>query len=153
MLHIDQVKNASKQNPNIHVLTNMWEVLTDYQYSVYVVPTQTLKDDPATTECIVRALMKANRAMYDPANRQKIIDVGVKFTQEPQDVVADTFDALVKAKAWPQNEGVPKANIEGTIKSEKDFGKIKKDLTFADVVDLTIASKVVAQLGKKDFPY
>ena len=153
VLHIDQVKNASKQNPNIHVLTNMWEVLTDYQYSVYVVPTQTLKDDPATTECIVRALMKANRAMYDPANRQKIIDVGVKFTQEPQDVVADTFDALVKAKAWPQNEGVPKANIEGTIKSEKDFGKIKKDLTFADVVDLTIASKVVAQLGKKDFPY
>jgi ABC-type nitrate/sulfonate/bicarbonate transport system substrate-binding protein len=153
VLHVDQVKNAAKQNPQIHVLANMWEILTDYQYSVYVVPTQTLKDDPATTECIVRALMRANRAMYDPANRDKIIDVGVKFTTEPKEVVAETFDELVKAKAWPQNEGVPKANIEGTIKSEKDFGKVKKDLTFADVVDLTIASKVVAQLGKKDFPY
>ncbi|HYY54402.1 MAG TPA: ABC transporter substrate-binding protein [Candidatus Dormibacteraeota bacterium] len=153
VLHIDQVKNAAKQNPQIHVLTNMWEVLSDYQYSVYVVPTQTLKDDPATTECIVRALMRANRAMYDTANRDKIIDIGVKFTQEPKDVVTETFDELVKAKAWPQNEGVPQKNIEGTIKSEKDFGKIKKDLTFNDVVDLTIASKVVAQLGKKDFPY
>ena len=153
VLHIDQVKTASKQNPQIHVLANMWDVLTDYQYAVYVVPTQALKDDPSTTECIVRALMRANRAMYDAASRQKIIDVGVAQTKEAADVVADTFDELVKAKAWPQNEGVPQANIEGTIKSEKDFGKIQKALTFNDVVDLSIAKKVVAQLGKKDFPY
>jgi len=60
----------------------------------------------------------------------------------------------VKAKAWPQNEGVPKANIEGTIKSEKDFGKITKDLKFEDVTDLSIVKKVIAQLGGvKDFPY
>src|SRR5207249_2345221 len=72
VLHIDQVKNAAKQNPQVHVLVNMWEILSDYQYAVYVVPTQTLKEDPSTTECLVRALMRANRAMYDPANRQKI---------------------------------------------------------------------------------
>ncbi len=154
VLHIDQVKTVQKQNPQIKVLANMWDVLTDYQYSVYVVPTQTLRDDPATTECLVRALMRANRAMYDPANRQKIIDIGIAQTKEAPDVVAATFDELVKAKAWPQNEGVPKANVEGTIKSEKDFGKITKNLTFEDVADLSIALKVVAQLGRiKDFPY
>ncbi len=72
----------------------------------------------------------------------------------PADVVAETFDELIKAKAWPQNEGVPKANVEGTIKSEKDFGKITKNLMFDDVADLSIALKVVAQLGRvKDFPY
>ena len=153
VLHIDQVRTASKQNPTIHVLANMWEVLTDYQYAVYVVPTDTLKGDTSTTECIIRALVRANRAMYDPGNRQKIIDLGVAQTKEDADVVAATFDDLVKAKAWPQNEGVPAANINGTIKSEKDFGKISKDLSFDTITDLSVVKKVIAQLGKKDFPY
>jgi NitT/TauT family transport system substrate-binding protein len=154
VLHIDQVKTVQKQTPTITVLANMWEILTDYQYSVYIVPTQVLKDDAATPECIIRALMKANRAMYDSANRQKIIDLGVTQTKEAADVVAETFDLLVKAKAWPQNEGLLKANIEGTIKSEKDFGKITKDLKFEDVTDLTIVKKVVDQLGRvANFPY
>jgi ABC-type nitrate/sulfonate/bicarbonate transport system substrate-binding protein len=154
VLHIDQVKTVQKQTPTISVLANMWEILTDYQYSVYIVPTQQLKDDPATPECIIRALMKANRAFYDPANRQRIIDLGVTQTKAAADVVTETFDLLVKAKAWPQNEGLLKTNIEGTIKSERDFGKITKDLKFEDVTDLTIVKKVVDQLGRvKDFPY
>lgn len=153
VLHIDQVRTVAKANPQIHVLANMWDVLTDYQYAVYIVPTQTLKDDPSTAECLIRALMRANRAMYDPANRQKIIDLGVAQTKEDADVVAATFDDLVKAKAWPQNEGVPANNINGTIKSETDFGKIKAGLSFDTITDLTVVKKVIAQLGRKDFPY
>jgi ABC-type nitrate/sulfonate/bicarbonate transport system substrate-binding protein len=154
VLHIDQVKTVQKQTPTISVLANMWEILTDYQYAVYIVPTQTLKDDPNTTECIIRALMKANRAMYEPANKQKVVDLAVKEGKIDATIAADTFDILVKAKAWPQNEGLLKANIEGTLKSERDFGKITKNLTFEDVTDLTIAKKVVEQLGRvKDFPY
>jgi ABC-type nitrate/sulfonate/bicarbonate transport system substrate-binding protein len=132
----------------------MWEVLSDYQYSVYVAPTQAIKDDPATLECTIRALMRANRAMYDSANRQKIIDLAVKESKIDAQIAGDTFDLLVKAKAWPQNEGVPQKNIEGTVASEKAFGKITKDLTFDQLVDLSITKKVVEQLGRvKDFPY
>jgi len=89
-----------------------------------------------------------------PANRTKIIDIGVQQTKEDKDVVEATFDELVKAKAWPQNEGVPAANITGTIKREKDFGKITKDLTFETITDLTIVKRVIAQLGRiANFPY
>jgi ABC-type nitrate/sulfonate/bicarbonate transport system substrate-binding protein len=154
VLHIDQTKTVQKANPQISVLANMWDLLTDYQYSVYVAPTQAIKDDPATLECTIRALMRANRAMYDPANRQKIIDIAVKESKIDAQIAGDTFDLLVKAKAWPQNEGVPQKNIEGTVASEKAFGKITKDLTFDQLVDLSIAKKVVEQLGRvKDFPY
>src|SRR5712691_7830819 len=48
VLHIDQIKTVQKANPGISVLTNMWEILSDYQYSVYVAPTQAIKDDAAT---------------------------------------------------------------------------------------------------------
>jgi NitT/TauT family transport system substrate-binding protein len=154
VLHIDQTKIAQKQNPQLQALVNMWEILPEYQYSVYVAPTQAIREDAATLECTIRALMRANRAMYDPANRQKIVDIAVKEAKIDADIAGSTFDILVKAKAWPQNEGVPKANIEGTIKSEKDFGKIKKDLKFEDIADLSIVQKVIAQLGRKtDFPY
>jgi ABC-type nitrate/sulfonate/bicarbonate transport system substrate-binding protein len=153
VLHIDQTKTVQKANPGLSVLVNMWEILDNYQYSVYVAPTQAIKDDAATLECTIRALMRANRAMYDPANRQKIIDLAVKEGKIDATIAADTFDLLVKAKAWPQNEGVPQKFIEGTIKSEKDFGKITKDLTFDQIVDLSITKRVVEQLGRKDFVY
>jgi len=154
ILHIDQTKTVQKANPQVNVLVNMWEILSDYQYSVYVAPTQAIKDDAATLECTIRALMRANRAMYDPANRSKIVDLAVKESKIDRDIAESTFDTLVKAKAWPQNEGVPKSFIEGTIKSEKDFGKITKDLKYEDIVDLSIVQRVLAQLGKKaDFPY
>jgi ABC-type nitrate/sulfonate/bicarbonate transport system substrate-binding protein len=154
VLHIDQTKVAQKQNPALSVLVNMWEILADYQYSVWVAPTQAVKDDPATLECTIRALIRADRAMYDPANRAKIVDIAVKEAKIDKDVAESTFDTLVKAKAWPQNEGVPKSFVEGTIKSERDFGKITKDLKFEDVVDLSIVKRILAQLGPvKDFPY
>jgi NitT/TauT family transport system substrate-binding protein len=154
VLHVDQTKTVQKANPSISILTNMWDILTDYQYSVYVAPTTAIKDNAATLECTIRALMRANRAMYDPANRQKIIDIAVKESKLDATIAGETFDLLVKAKAWPQNEGVPQKNIEGTIASEKAFGKITKDLTFDQVVDLSITKKVVEQLGRvKDFPY
>jgi ABC-type nitrate/sulfonate/bicarbonate transport system substrate-binding protein len=153
VLHIDQTLTAQKTAPSLHVLANMWEVVTDYQYSLYMASSDRLKNDAATMECMVRALIKADRAIYDPAMKQKITDIMVKYTKEQPDVVAQTYEQLLKAKAWPQNEGIPKANIEGTIKSLKETDQLNKDVKFTDVVDLTIAKKVVAQLGKKDFPY
>jgi ABC-type nitrate/sulfonate/bicarbonate transport system substrate-binding protein len=153
VLHIDQVKTAQKQAPQLRVLVNLWEILKDYEYSVYAASVDGLKSDPNTYECMIRALMKADRAMYDPSMRQKILDIAVKYTKEDPQVVADTFDELVKAKAWPQNEGIPRANIEGTIKSLKDNKTLTKDVTFDQAVDLRLAKKVTAQLGKKDFPY
>jgi ABC-type nitrate/sulfonate/bicarbonate transport system substrate-binding protein len=154
VLHIDQTKTVQKANPGISVLVNMWEILDNYQYSVYVAPTQAIKDDAKTLECTIRALMRANRAMYDPANKQKIVDLAVKEGKIDATIAAETYDLLVKANAWPQNEGVPQKFIEGTIKSEKDFGKITKDLTFDQIVDLSITKRVVEQLGRKaNFPY
>ena len=151
VLHVDQTFTAQKQAPGLKVLYNMWEILTDYQYAVYAAGTSLAKD---TLECMIRALMRANRAMYDPAMREKILDIAVKYTKEDRDVVTKTFDQLRDAKAWPQNEGVPKANIEGTVKSLKDNGQITKTLAFDQVTDLSIARKVVQQLGEvKGFPY
>jgi NitT/TauT family transport system substrate-binding protein len=154
VLHIDQTLTIQAKNPSIRILTNMWDVVTDYQYAVWAAGTTQIKNDPATMECMVRALMRADRALYDTSKRQQILEIAVKYTKEAPDVVAQTYDELVKAKAWPQNEGIPKANIDGTIKSLKESSQITTTPKFEEICDLSIARKVVAQLGKVNgFPY
>jgi NitT/TauT family transport system substrate-binding protein len=151
ILHVDQVITVKKTAPNISVLANMWEVLPDYQYAVYAVPTA--KATAATTECILRALTRADRAMYDPAQRQKILDMAVREMKVDVAIIKEAYDTLEKAKAWPQNEGVVRKNIEGTVASLLENKQIDKAIAYDQIVDLTLANRIVAQLGKKDWPY
>jgi NitT/TauT family transport system substrate-binding protein len=154
VLHIDQTKTIQQKNPGIHVLTNMWDVVSNYQYALFAVSSDKIKTDSAAVECMVRSLVRADRAMYDTSQRKKILDIAVRYTKEDPQIVADTYDELVKAKAWPQNDGIPKANMEGTVKSLKDSGQLQTTPSFTDLVDLTIAKRVVSQLGSvKNFPY
>jgi ABC-type nitrate/sulfonate/bicarbonate transport system substrate-binding protein len=154
VLHIDQVKTIAKKNPGIHTLANMTDVVTDYQYAVFAASNDSLKNNATKMECLVRALIKADRMLYDTSKRQAILDVMVKYTKEEPQVVADTYDELLGLKAWPQNEGIPKANIDGTAKSLKEGNQITTVPTFDQLVDLTLAKKIVQQLGAvKNFPY
>jgi len=151
IFHVDQVLNVKKTAPTITALANMWEVLGDYQYAVYAVPTA--KATAPTTECILRALMKANRAMYDPALRTRILDMAARETKADPAIVKEAYETLEKAKAWPQNEGVVKKNIEGTVASLVENKQLDKTIAYDQIVDLTLANRIVTQLGKKDWPY
>jgi ABC-type nitrate/sulfonate/bicarbonate transport system substrate-binding protein len=151
ILHVDQILNVQKTTPSIKILANMWEVLPEYQYAVYAMPASKAKSDLA--ECLMRAITKASRAMYDPALREKILTLAVKETKADKAIVEQAYKQLEAAKAWPQNEGVPKKNIDGTIALQLDSKQITKALTFEEVTDLSAVTKVVNQLGRKDFPY
>jgi hypothetical protein len=151
ILHVDQVLAVKKTTPSITALVNMWDVLTDYQYAVYAVPASEAKS--ALTECMLRAIMRANRAMYDPALRAQILTMAVRETKGERDVVEAAYKTLETGKAWPQNEGVPQKNIDGTVASLLDLKQIDRAISFADIADLTLANKIVLQLGKNDWPY
>jgi ABC-type nitrate/sulfonate/bicarbonate transport system substrate-binding protein len=151
ILHVDQILTVQKTAPQIAVLANMWDVLPDYQYAVYAAPAAQANSDKY--ECIMRALTRANRAMYDPALRQRILDMAVRETKADAAIVKQAFETLEKAKAWPQNDGLPRKNIEGTVLSLLDNKQIDKTIKYEDIVDLRAVNKVIAQLGKKDWPY
>ncbi len=151
ILHVDQILTVQKTAPQITVLANMWEVLPDYQYAVYAAPAAQANSDKY--ECIMRALTKANRAMYDPAQRQRILDMAVRETKGDAAIIKTAFETLEKAKAWPQNDGLPRKNLDGTAQSLLDNKQIDKAVTYEQLVDLRAVNKVIAQLGKKDWPY
>ena len=154
VLHLDQVKTISQRSPGIHTLINMTDVVSNYQYSLWAASNDGLKANAAKMECLVRALVRADRMLYDASKRTQLLDVITKNTKEDPQVVADTYDELVKLKAWPQNEGIPKANMDGTAKSLKENNQIQSIPTFNQMVDLSIPKKVVQELGPiKNFPY
>jgi NitT/TauT family transport system substrate-binding protein len=154
VLHIDQVKTISARNPSIHTLVTLADVVTNYEYSLWAASTDGIKNNGAKLECLVRALVRADRVLYDTSKRQQVLDIMVKYTKEDPQVVADTYDELLKLKAWPQNDGIPQVNMEGTARSLKDSSQITTIPKFTDMVDLSIAKKVVQQLGPvKNFPY
>ncbi len=151
ILHVDQILTVQKTASQITVLANMWEVLPDYQYAVYAAPAAQANSDKY--ECIMRALTRANRAMYDPAQREKILDLAVRETKADPAIVKQAFETLEKAKAWPQNDGLPRKNLEGTVQSLLDNKQITTAVKYEDLVDLRPVNRVIAQLGKKDWPY
>ena len=151
ILHVDQILTVQKTTPSIKILANMWEVLPEYQYAVYAMPANKAKGDLA--ECLMRAITKASRAMYEPAQREKILTMAVRETKADRAIIEQAYKQLEAAKAWPQNEGVPKKNIDGTVTIQVESKQLPKALTFEEVTDLTAVTKVVNQLGRKDFPY
>lgn len=154
VLHIDQVKTISQRSAGIRTLVNMTDVVSNYQYSLWAASTKGLKNNATKMECMVRALIRADRTLYDTSKRQQLLDVIVRNTKEDPQVVAETYDELVKLKAWPQNEGISKANMDGTARSLKDGNQIQTTPNFDQMVDLSITKKVVQQLGAvKNFPY
>ncbi len=151
ILHVDQILGLQKTAPQIHVLANMWEVLPDYQYAVYAAPASQVGSDKY--ECVMRALTRANRAMYDSAQRAKVLDMAVRETKAERAIVEAAFKTLEQAKAWPQNDGLPRKNIEGTVQSLVENKQIDKAPKYEDIVDLRPMNKVLAQLQKANFPY
>src|SRR5438309_1102586 len=153
VLHYDQALVVQQKNPQLHIRANLATTLTNYQTAGWVMSPTLLQSDPATAECIVRALIKGNRAMYDSSKRQQVQEIAVKYTKEPEQVVADTLTALDKAKAWPQNEGVSRSAVQGTMKSMEQRNLLPSPPAYNKLVDVSIAAKVVDQLGRKNFPY
>jgi NitT/TauT family transport system substrate-binding protein len=153
VLHYDQALNVMQRDPQLHILVNLATALPNYQTAGWAMSTSLLQSDPATAECMIRALIKGNRAMYDSTKRQQVLQIAVKYTKEPEPVVSDTLTALAKSKVWPQNEGVSRSAVLGTLKSMQQRNLLPSNPGYAKLVDLTIATKVVKQLGRKTFPY
>ena len=91
----------------------MWEVAPKWWYSAFAAADDAVKKNPALYIDFMTAVIKAERFMY--ANRDKTIEIGVKYTKEDQDAVARAYDDLAKGGIWSVNDGMPRDMVEYTI--------------------------------------
>src|SRR5207247_9944692 len=111
---------AEKVNPSLVSMSHMAQVLSKGLYAAYVTTVYQIRDYPKLLENVVMALVEANRFIYQ--NRDKTIDIGVKYTKFSRDIVEKTYDDLARIGIWPVNEGITHDLVTEGIKTEVAMG-------------------------------
>ncbi len=148
VMHVDQVYEAIKEKPSLHILAHLGEVLPKGWYAAYVTTGDLIRTDPKLLEDAVAAFMEANRFIYQ--NRARTIEIGVKYTKFDKDIVAKTYDELARIGVWPVNEGLRKDLVEGGLETEVDLGTISAATkpTYDQTVQLAFVRAALTRLGR-----
>jgi len=148
VLHVDQVYEAVKAKPSLHILGHMAQVLPKGWYAAYVTTGDQIRDDPKLLENVVMALVEANRFIYQ--NRDKTIDIGVKYTKFSRDIVEKTYDDLARIGIWPVNEGLTPDLVTAGIETEVALGTINAAIkpTYEQAVQWGFLRAAITKLGR-----
>ncbi len=147
ILHVDQALVAKKKKSDLNILVNLWETLPKWLYAAYIAPEKEITSNRQLYVDMMAALIKANRFIYN--NKEKTVEVAVKYTQQPADVVGQTYDLLAEAGAWPVNSGLPKDMVEWTINKQVELGTIKaqEKPTYEKLIDVSVVQAALAKAG------
>ena len=148
ILHVEQEMFAKTKVPDLHAIARMWELQPKTLYTFLSATEKTIKDHPDVVQKVVAANIEATRIMY--TERAKIIPILVKQTGYPENVLAESFDFLVKQCIWDANSGLSPERVNFTAELMTKVGNIKegKTPTYDDVVDTSFAKKAIEQLGE-----
>ncbi len=147
ILHVDQALVAKKKKADLNILVNLWEPLPKWLYAAYIAPEKEIASNRQLYVDIMAALIKANRFIYN--NKEKTVEIAAKYTQQPSDVVAQTYDLLADAGAWPVNNGLPRDMVEWTINKQVELGTIKaqEKPTYEKLIDVSVLQAALAKAG------
>jgi len=148
ILHIDQAYMARTKKPSIHPLVPLWEVMPNYWYGTFTTNEEFLRKEPELLSRAVAAIIKAHRFMY--RNKDRSLELVSKHTGYPKEVLSPAYDALVAAKVWPVNDGMPAEMVEVTINKLVEIGLLKENEKprVDQVVDRGPANAALAKLGR-----
>ena len=95
----------------------------DYVETPLIVNKNWAAQNRAAATALTQALKKAAVWIYDPANKDKAIEILAAYTNVPKDVCADSYTFIVEEqKAIGQNLEVTAAGLENIIKIDRDIG-------------------------------
>ncbi len=148
VMHVDQIFEAIKEKPSLRILAQLSDVLPKGWYAAYVTTGELIRTDPKLLEDAVAALLEANRFIYQ--NRDRTIEIGVKYTKFDKDIVAKTYDELAKIGVWPVNEGLTRDLVEGGLETEVSLGTISAAAkpTYDQTVQLGFVRAALTRLGR-----
>jgi len=117
-------------------------------YNVFVTTEKKLKEDPAAITAFIRAVIKANRFMYQ--NKDKTLDAAAEITGYTREELDPAYDQLIKGRVFSVNDGLAVRMVQFNIENQVRVGNIPADKKpkVEDIVDLGPATEAVKSLGK-----
>lgn len=148
VMHVDQVFEAVQQKRSLNLLAYLSDVLPRGWYAAYVTTFEVMQSEGKLLQDAVGALLEANRYIYQ--NRDRTIEIGVKYTKFDREIVAKTYDELAKRGIWPVNEGLHRELVEAGLDTEVRIGTITAAIkpTYDQVVQIGFVRAALTKLGK-----
>ena len=143
--HADDGYAAEAQDPNLKALYPIYKALPLWWYGSLAVKSSYIASHKDVIEKFITAMDLADRWIY--THRAGTIAIGVKYTQEPQDVVTKAYDFLAKAHEWTVNTGLQPVRVITTMEHEFQYKEIPSLPTYNEVANRNYANAVVAKIG------
>ena len=119
--------------------------LFSFPASGLVASARKIKEKPDEVKRVIKAGIKANR--YIQQNREGTIQVMIAWLKIDKEIAAVTYDSVVKA--YNDDGSVPESGLRLNIEEAKRVGKVEREISFAEVADLTILREAQKELGLK----
>ncbi|HWH75837.1 MAG TPA: ABC transporter substrate-binding protein [Candidatus Binatus sp.] len=119
--------------------------LFNFPASGLVASVKKIKEKPDEIKRVIKAGIKANRYIHQ--NREGTLSVLSAWLKIDKEIAAVTYDSIVKA--YNDDGSVPESGLRLGIDEARRIGKVDREVSFADVADLTILRDAQRDLGIK----
>jgi NitT/TauT family transport system substrate-binding protein len=117
----------------------------DLPYIGYYANEQWAKDNHAVVVAFVKGLQRGTAFIYDAANRQKAAEILAEATKVQVDVALQTYDLIIKIKAFAPDAGFTDSGIAAIQKVLVEAGDVKPPLKpVADIYDASFVKEASA---------
>ena len=104
-----------------------------------------LRERPDEVKRVIKAGIKANR--YIRQNRDGTLPIMVQWLKIDREMALATYDSSVKS--YSEDLSLPESGLRLLIDEAKRVAKIDREVSFADVADLSILKEAQKELGIK----
>jgi NitT/TauT family transport system substrate-binding protein len=148
ILQTEQGIAAIRQNPNLHVLVNLADIVPTYHYGTYFVSRSWLEHNRDAATKLLTAITRAHRFMYE--NKAETVKIVAGATKFDQSVISQAYDDLLgRQGVFPVNTGLDQTRIDATVAKMRELGILDRDPPPYDrLVDTGPVSAAVSTLGE-----
>jgi NitT/TauT family transport system substrate-binding protein len=148
ILQTEQAVAASHAYPNLHVLTNLVDVVPNYHYGTFFASRAWLDANRGAASRLLTALTKAHRFMY--SNKAETVRIVADATGFDDSIISESYDILLSQRQiFPLNTGLDKQRISATMDSMRQLGILENQAPPVDqLVDTGPADDAIKNLGE-----
>jgi ABC-type nitrate/sulfonate/bicarbonate transport system substrate-binding protein len=125
-------------------LATIHDILGNYPFTAHVVNTDYAKDHPDVVVNYLRAVVKAQSWLADPANRTKAAQILSKYSEAATDLSEQTWDYVYQTtKGAVQDGAISEEDLKPVLQSAKEESG-DNSLTLSGVLDTSYLDKAKA---------
>lgn len=147
VFHADDAYVVLHSKPGLHVLEKEYQAIPQWWYGGVTVLDSWAQTHRDVVERFLTAMVEADRWMYNPANKAKLIQIGVQASGEDKAAVTYAVDFIIQGHLWPINSGLHQSQEQYTANQLKKFNEIKTVPSYSSVVDSSYIDAVLKKMG------